>query len=363
VLTGPEQLQWTDALFKTFTYTEFSNLLLRMDENIGEYGTPFKTVKENVGDVVAALSRRDRENELITAAVEWRPANAELIRIASRQGAVAAPDDAHLQRLIKDSNSLLNFPNWLAAAGAVQVCVCRIEIEAQGGGTIFGTGFLIADDLVMTNWHVIRGIIANEENDTSYTGARANASDVTCLFDYKVFPNGLKSKGTTFTLASDWLVALSKNNPATREPQADELDCAVIKLKDPAGKLPVGDREKKANDGDPRSFIKLPAQMDPALVFKEKTPLFIVQHPSGDPIKLALDTAGIQSVNSNRTRVQYSTNTEPGSSGSPCFNENWKLIALHHSGDPNFVEGTPPTFNQGIPIDSIVSFLVKKKVI
>lgn len=362
MLTGPERLEWTNALLKAFTYPEFSDLLLRLDLNIDEVAGRFNTVKETIGEAVGYLHRRNREHELIAAAVEWRPANPDLIRLASGKGAATAPDDAHLQRLIKESNSLLNFATWLEKAGKVQVCVCRIEIAAQGGGTIFGTGFLIAPDLVMTNWHVVRGIVANEDKDNSYTGARANASDLTCLFDYKVFANGLKSKGTTFSLAPDWRVALSKNNPATRDPQIDELDCAVIKLQEPAGSLPVGDR-KKANDGDPRDFIKLSGATDAPPEFKPKTPVFIVQHPSGEPIKLALETSAVKSVNGNRTRVQYFTNTEPGSSGSPCFDQNWNLIALHHSGDPNFIEGTPPTFNQGIPIDTIVSFLVKEKVI
>jgi V8-like Glu-specific endopeptidase len=55
-------------------------------------------------------------------------------------------------------------------------------------------------------------------------------------------------------------------------------------------------------------------------------------------------------VNANRTRVRYATNTEDGSSGSPCFNATWGLIALHHFGEPNV---KPATYNQGVPIDVI----------
>ena len=29
--------------------------------------------------------------------------------------------------------------------------------------------------------------------------------------------------------------------------------------------------------------------------------------------------------------IQYITKTSPGSSGSPCFNEDWKVVALHHA--------------------------------
>jgi V8-like Glu-specific endopeptidase len=32
--------------------------------------------------------------------------------------------------------------------------------------------------------------------------------------------------------------------------------------------------------------------------------------------------------------VQYTTDTLPGSSGSPVFNDNWEVVALHHAGGP-----------------------------
>lgn len=358
MLTGPEQLEWTNALFNAFSDQEFSDLLLyRLDDSIRNYSNPLKTSKTIVGDVVGAYSRREWEYQLIAKAIEARPGNSALLRLASTKKVAAAPDDSSLQRLIRDTNSFLNFSSWLDQAGKLQVRVCRIEILAQGGGTIFGTGFLVAADMVMTNWHVVRCIVAEEDNDTSYTGARAKASAVTCRFDYKVLPNGLKSEGATFTLAKDWRVALSPNNPSDREPQPDELDCAVIRLAEAAGNLPVGDPNGQQIPGDLRGWIQLPAVADPPPDFKTQSPLFIIEHPSGNPISLALDTDAVQSVNANRTRVRYATNTEAGSSGSPCFDQNWNLIALHHSGDPNFAFEHNPTYNQGIPIDAIVSYL------
>ena len=43
--------------------------------------------------------------------------------------------------------------------------------------------------------------------------------------------------------------------------------------------------------------------------------------------------------------------SEPGSSGSPVFNLDWELVALHHLGDPAYDH--PPAYNQGVPIDKI----------
>src|SRR5262249_10494583 len=223
--------------------------------------------------------------------------------------------------------------------------VCRIEIRVNGGGQVFGTGFLIKGDRVLTNWHVVECIAAVEDKDPNYNGPRATASDLVCRFDYKVLSNGVVNSGTTFRLAAEWRVAVSRNNPAGREPRPDELDFAVIQLSAAAGDLPVGDRSNAP--GDKRGWIDLPGA-DAKPDFKEHSPLLIIQHPLGDPLKFAWESDAIQSVNAGRTRVRYSTNTEEGSSGSPCFDENLNLIAVHHSGDPGF----KATYNEGIPIDS-----------
>lgn len=363
MLSGPQILQWTDALFNAFSDEEFADLLLRLNDTIRKYSNPNRVSRQIVEDVVDAYQRRDEESNLIQAAIEARPASAVLLRMASeKQAAAAAPDDAHLQNLIRKTNSLLDLSLWLERAGKLQVCVCRIEIDTQGD-MIYGTGFLIAPDRLMTNWHVFRSVIAKEDKDTSYPGARASASDVICRFDYKVLENGAKSLGSKYSLAQDWRVALSPNNPRNREPGIDELDCAVVKLAQPVGSLPVGDAQGKRIKGDPRGFITLPSVTDKRHEFKPHTPLFMIQHPDAEPIKLALDTDAIELINANRTRVEYLTTSKPGSSGSPCFDQNWNLIALHHSGDPNFVEGTTPGPNQGIPIDTIVSFLAKNNAL
>jgi hypothetical protein len=101
----------------------------------------------------------------------------------------------------------------------------------------------------------------------------------------------------------------------------------------------------------PRGFVDTPGA---AHDFVAKPAMFILQHPDGEPLKLALDTQSVIAVNPNGARVRYRTNTEPGSSGSPCFDADWNLIALHHLGDRNWQN---PQFNQGIPFKAIVAHL------
>ena len=67
-------------------------------------------------------------------------------------------------------------------------------------------------------------------------------------------------------------------------------------------------------------------------------------------MKLAMDTQAVIGRNVGDTRIRYRTNTDPGSSGSPCFTMDWDLVALHHYGDPKWQQ---PKFNQGVPIELI----------
>jgi endonuclease/exonuclease/phosphatase family metal-dependent hydrolase len=53
--------------------------------------------------------------------------------------------------------------------------------------------------------------------------------------------------------------------------------------------------------------------------------------------------------------VRYRTDTEPGSSGSPVFNNSWDLVALHHAG---WRDGTNTATNEGIRLAAIVSHLI-----
>jgi hypothetical protein len=58
----------------------------------------------------------------------------------------------------------------------------------------------------------------------------------------------------------------------------------------------------------------------------------IIQHPDGKRKQLALRDNQVVDVLDNH--LHYRTDTSPGSSGSPVFNDQWEVVALHHSGVP-----------------------------
>jgi hypothetical protein len=157
------------------------------------------------------------------------------------------------------------------------------------------------------------------------------------------------NKGTIYKVEE--LITYSPYDPTDltkdgQQPDPNHLDYALLRLESTPGNNPIGGKAT----GEERGWVSIPQD---AFTFAPKSPLFIVQHPDRKPMKLAFDTEAVVGLNSNGTRVEYTTNTEPGSSGSPCFDQKWNLVALHHSGDPNWV----PTWNEGIPITLILNHL------
>ena len=61
--------------------------------------------------------------------------------------------------------------------------------------------------------------------------------------------------------------------------------------------------------------------------------LNIVQHPNGELKQVALRENQLKDILPQF--LHYQTDTAPGSSGSPVFNDQWELVALHHSGVPH----------------------------
>jgi hypothetical protein len=133
-----------------------------------------------------------------------------------------------------------------------------------------------------------------------------------------------------------------------------------VRLERPFGDEPASPHPQPGK-ATKRGWVRIPDK-GKALAFTSPMALLIAQHPDGAPLKMAMDTSAIDKtlqpplwLNGAGTRVRYATRTEGGSSGSPCFDFDWNLIALHHYGDP--AQGHPPTYNQGVPIGLIRDLL------
>jgi V8-like Glu-specific endopeptidase len=84
--------------------------------------------------------------------------------------------------------------------------------------------------------------------------------------------------------------------------------------------------------------------------------VFIIGYPGGGGLSYSLFDNELLGHEQGGARVHYRTPTEPGSSGSPVFNQNWELIAIHHAGGDSMQSlhgsGTYEA-NEGIQIGAI----------
>lgn len=361
-LTGPLMRQFSEALRDAFTRTQLEQLLrYRLERRLADI-----TLGDNLQQIVFELLRAAEAEGwtlgLLLAAREANPGNPALLAFAQQLGAAPpTPPHLELERIIRAANSLLDLHQWRTRLGQIEGQVCRVEVATEGRGTLYGTGFLVGPDVVMTNYHVIEAVIAGEQGATTSKGLSARARNVALRFDYKRLADGTTlQQGTLHRLTADWLIDASPMSPCDSRPEAgepgpEELDYALLRVEGAPGALPLGDKSEP--DAPRRGWITVGASAAP---LQPGSPLFIVQHPQGEPLKLALDTDAVVALNANGTRVRYKTNTEPGSSGSPCFNSNWELVALHHAGDPNFAPDHGPQYNQGIPLDAILALLERR---
>lgn len=199
---------------------------------------------------------------------------------------------------------------WRERMAAAERCVCRIQSSSGGSGT----GFLVGPQYVMTNAHVAEFV-------RTTSGA--------FQFDFKVEAGGsVRSRGVPF----------SAMKAEVTSPVA-ELDYAIFKLPEAIGAEPVAPGNKE------RGFLR-PRSHD----VEEREPLFVLQHPNGEVLKLCVGAA-VSSEDAQKHRVYYEANTLPGSSGSPVFTIGWDLVALHHASDADVKA------NRGIPMKDILADL------
>ncbi|MEH1781986.1 MAG: trypsin-like peptidase domain-containing protein [Nostoc sp.] len=60
------------------------------------------------------------------------------------------------------------------------------------------------------------------------------------------------------------------------------------------------------------------------------SPVAIIQHPGGHLKKISIQNNFV--AYADNQVLQYTTSTEPGSSGSPVFDDDFQVVGIHHSG-------------------------------
>lgn len=165
---------------------------------------------------------------------------------------------------------------------ALEASKAVVRIDTSEG---LGTGFMIAPDLLMTNNHVIKTQEIAQKSDFS--------------FNYQLDINGKECPTQTIGAFADGVFYTN-----------EELDFTVVNLKN----VP--------NFG--KSLILNSKLMRP------DDRVAIIQHPGGHLKKISIQNNFV--AYADNKVLQYTTSTEPGSSGSPVFDDNFQVIGIHHSG-------------------------------
>ena len=185
-------------------------------------------------------------------------------------------------------------PRYLQLALRAGNCVGRITVKTSAGKLLgYGTGWLVAPRVLLTNHHVLETANDAESSEVVFsfdspdplTGVRTAALDPSALFVTDV--------GLDFTFVG---VAAAD----TRQRPLSDLGC-----------LSLNAAEGKVIN---REFVTL------------------VQYPSGGPKMFALRENRVVDVLYDY--LHYEADTAPGSSGSPVMNDQFEVVALHHSGVP-----------------------------
>jgi endonuclease G, mitochondrial len=192
--------------------------------------------------------------------------------------------------------------NYLARGARAARSVARIAIrELNGRLAGWGTGFLIAPNVLMTNHHVL--------SDASW----AMRSEAQFQFERDI--DGQQMEAAIFPLEPQKLFFSSPSLDFTVvgvAPRAQNSESPLLAY----GFLPLVGTVGKVTEGEW---------------------LTIIQHPNGDLKQVCVRENRF--IKRTDDVLWYSTDTVGGSSGSPVFNNDWFVVALHHSGIPEEKNG------------------------
>lgn len=221
-----------------------------------------------------------------------------------------------LERQIFDDEETLMDVSFLAQGLDRAKSVCRMTVSFEKG-SCHATAFRIGPRTLLTNHHVL--------HDWRHTDRPAHA--VQAEFRYELDDAG--SLRVPIVIRCDPTSIVGDRTH----------DFAVVSTIDP---MP---------DDVPIVPLHRAATVEP------DDRVYIIQHPRGLPKKVALHHNLVRFANDDV--VQYWTDTEAGSSGSPVFDRYWRAVALHHQWVESPVDDGVAYRNQGRAISRIVERLTE----
>jgi endonuclease G len=251
--------------------------------------------------------------------------------------------DELLERVIGTTRDF-QFVEFLEAALFASKSVGRIVTKLSGGRVAYGSGFMVSPSLMITNHHVLPSEEIASLSMVEFDYQRDRLGRMLTVSSFRLDPSIFFLNDLSLDFA---LVAVS---PAGSSKPLDNYGwCPLIPT---LGKIITGE------------------------------PINIVQHPKGDLKQIVIrENLLLDTFEGTENFLHYEADTEPGSSGSPVFNDQWEVVALHHSGVPRknskgallskdgtvWKKGDDPSrldwvANEGVRVSKIVEFVSSAEV-
>jgi hypothetical protein len=229
---------------------------------------------------------------------------------ARRLGEGEQGDASYLERVF-GKERFIGFDRWKRALDCCDA-IARIE-KASGAGV--GTGFLVRGSalhpgfgdapVLVTNAHVIdpdgatEGALRPADARVRFEVEARRAEQYAPLAVDRVLwtspPGGIGVTGDPLEACDVTICALRG------------LDAAKARVLDVARRAPLVSSAARA---------------------------FVVGHPDGDGLQFSIADSELLDIDDAGKLVHYRTPTVGGSSGSPVFDLDWNVFAVHHAGDP-----------------------------
>lgn len=206
------------------------------------------------------------------------------------------PTEFAFERAIGKNDSV--YSNFIALIAFAKQKVGRIVVKSGSRHLGYATGFMVSERLMLTNWHVFKEKEAVGQSEVE--------------FSYELDMYGRSLRPTVFRLAPNDFYFSRKS-----------LDYCIVAVE-----------AADVSGINPLSSVGYHF-LDPTLgkLGEEgKELLNIIHHPGGDYQQLSIRENKFTKI--LPSTIWYETDTAQGSSGSPVFNDQWQIVALHHSGVP-----------------------------
>lgn len=240
-------------------------------------------------------------------------------------------DAGYLERVF-GKERFIGFDRWKRALDCCDA-IARIE-KASGAGV--GTGFLVRGSalhpafgdapVLVTNAHVI---------DAEGTDGALRPADARVRFEVEA-----RRSEQYAPLAVERILWTSP--PGSIGATGDPLQCCDVAICALRGL-------------DPKARVLDVAKRPPLVSSAARA--FVVGHPDGDGLQFSIADSELLDIDDAGKLVHYRTPTVGGSSGSPVFDLDWNVFAVHHAGDaeaPRLHGAGTYAANEGIAVGALI---------